>query len=78
MARTTPSSDKVRLSGRENMRRNKLRKKNPNYPDKILRDRFGPPPGKPVRKVPDMPLYQNTIAGFLKSNDGSPVKKKKK
>ena len=84
MARTSPSKPNLkkeepsRLTGAEKTRLNQIRKDNPVYFDKIIRDIYGPPPQTKKPSTPELRDKKGRTTRALLNKGGSVTKGKRK
>ena len=78
MSRKTPEEERKIISASDIKRINDIRRKNPLYFDKILRDKYGPPPSN-KKGTPALPSGRDKKGKVTKYilNKGGVVKKKK-
>ena len=85
MSRKTPEEERRIISASDIKRVNDIRRKNPLYFDKIIRDKYGPPPSNKNKKkppeggTPALPSGRDKKGKVTKYilNKGGVVKKKK-
>ena len=85
MSRKTPEEERKIISASDIKRVNDIRRKNPLYFDKIIRDKYGPPPSNKNKKklpegsTPALPSGKDKKGKVTKYilNKGGVVKKKK-
>ena len=85
MSRKTPEEERKIISASDIKRVNDIRRKNPLYFDKIIRDKYGPPPSNKNKKkspeggTPALPSGRDKKGKVTKYilNKGGVVKKKK-
>lgn len=60
----------VRLTGQQKIKNRKIQKDNPVYYDKIIRDKFGPPPSTPKSEGPVLRDREGKVVRALLSKGG--------